>query len=86
MAQVTFLYFAWLRERVGCSEEVVDLPDGLATPLDVAGWLQSRGVGYADGFADPAKLRCAVDQQMVPMTSPLGSAKEIAFFPPVTGG
>jgi molybdopterin synthase sulfur carrier subunit len=80
------LYFAWVRERVGVGAERLDLPDGVSTPLDLAHWLAARGGGYAEAFADPARLRCAVDQDIVPLTTNLANAAEIAFFPPVTGG
>jgi sulfur-carrier protein len=80
------LYFAWVREKVGLGEEEVELPTALATPLALAQWLGSRGKGYGEAFADPAKLRCAVDQVMIMMDGPLPKASEIAFFPPVTGG
>jgi sulfur-carrier protein len=80
------LYFAWVREKVGTGDEHVDIPAEVTTPLELAQWLAARGGGYGDAFAEPARLRCAVDQQMVMMDDPLGSPKEIAFFPPVTGG
>jgi sulfur-carrier protein len=80
------LYFAWVREKVGVGEERLDIPADIGTPLALAQWLAERGDGYRDAFAEPSRLRCAVDQQMVPMDAPLASAKEIAFFPPVTGG
>ena len=84
---VTLLYLAWVREKVGITEEVIDtLPPGIETPSALALWLASRGEGYAAAFADLSRLRCAVDQQMTAMDGPLGNPAEIAFFPPVTGG
>ena len=84
---VTLLYLAWVREKVGVAEEVIDaLPPGIDTPSALALWLALRGEGYAAAFADLSRLRCAVDQQMTAMDGPLGNPKEIAFFPPVTGG
>lgn len=80
------LYFAWVRERVGIGGEKLDLPAHITTPMELADWLAGRGGGYADAFADPNSLRCAVDQQIVPMASLIGNARELAFFPPVTGG
>ena len=80
------LYFAWVRERVGVGAERIDLPAGISTPLDLARWLATRGGGYAEAFADPARLRCAVDQDIVSLTADLANAAEIAFFLPVTGG
>jgi molybdopterin synthase sulfur carrier subunit len=58
----------------------------VTTPAALIAWLSGRGIGYAEAFADPARLRCAVDQVMVSLDAPLGSAREIAIFPPVTGG
>jgi sulfur-carrier protein len=84
---VTLLYLAWVREKVGVAQEAIDtLPAGIDTPAALAGWLAQRGVGYADAFADLSRLRCAVDQRMVAMDTAFASPKEIAFFPPVTGG
>ena len=80
------LYFAWVRERVGVGAERIDLPAGIATPLDLALWLAARGGGYAEAFGDPSRLRCALDQDIVSLTADLANAAEIAFFPPVTGG
>ncbi len=83
---VTLLFFARVREAIGHASEQIDLPDDVTTPADLAGWLATRGPGYAAAFADPSRLRCAVDQAMVAMDGPLGQPLEIAFFPPVTGG
>lgn len=80
------LYFAWVRERIGIGSEHIDLPEGVITPADLAQWLATRGGGYAEAFNDPASLRCALDQEIAAMDAPIGSAKELAFFPPVTGG
>ena len=84
--QVRLLYFAWVREAVGVDDEAVDVPSAVATAAELIDWLATRGDGYAAAFADPERLRCAVDQVMVTLDAPLGSPKEIAFFPPVTGG
>jgi sulfur-carrier protein len=86
MVKVSLLYFAWVREAVGVGEELVDLPETLRTAADVIAWLAVRRGGYSCAFADASKLRCAVDQVMVALDAPLGRPKEIAFFPPVTGG
>jgi molybdopterin synthase sulfur carrier subunit len=83
---MTLIYFAWVRQKVGASEEQVELPPGVVTVGDLMAWLKSRGGGYADAFADPARLRAAVDQVHVNFDSPVDSADEVAFFPPVTGG
>lgn len=80
------LYFAWVRERVGVGGERLEIPTGVATLLDLAAWLAGRGGGYAEAFADPERLRCALDQEITPMTADLSQVREVAFFPPVTGG
>lgn len=83
---VTLFYFASVREAIGLGEEHVALAPDVSTPREVAAWLAGRGGGYATAFANLAKLRCAVDQQMTALDAPIGEASEIAFFPPVTGG
>lgn len=83
---VKLLYFAWVREKVGRSEETVDLPAGVATAADLIAWLKTRGPEYANAFQRADVVRVAIDQVHAPQNSPLGSAREIAFFPPVTGG
>jgi molybdopterin synthase sulfur carrier subunit len=83
---VTILYFAWVREKVGLSEEIVAPPASVHTVAALADWLASRGDGYADAFKDHKRVRAAVDQvHSAPGASIIG-AKEVAFFPPVTGG
>ncbi|UVO54096.1 molybdopterin converting factor subunit 1 [Sphingomonas sp. SUN039] len=79
---VTLLYFARVREALGTGEERIDLPDGVATVTDLADWLATRH----PVFADRDRLRVAVDQVMARFDTDIRSAKEIAFFPPVTGG
>ena len=86
MANVTLLYFARVREAVGLDEEQRDLPERLVTVRDLMSWLAGLDARYGQAFAAPEKLRCAVDQVMAAFDAPLGGAKEIAFFPPVTGG
>lgn len=83
---VTLLYFAWVREAIGTGEEAVDLPDDIATVEALAAWLVGRSAGHRTAFAEPTRLRAAVDQQFVPFDAAIGDAREIAFFPPVTGG
>lgn len=84
---VTLLYLAWVREKIGLVEEVIEaLPSSIDTPAKLAQWLTQRSEGHAAAFADLSRLRCAVDQQMTAMDTVLGTPKEIAFFPPVTGG
>ncbi|TPG12076.1 molybdopterin converting factor subunit 1 [Sphingomonas oligophenolica] len=85
--RVRLLYFAWVRERIGRGEEDVDPPASLASVADLVDWLATtRGAGYAEAFGDRHRLRAAVDQRFVPLTAAIGAAREIALFPPVTGG
>ena len=83
---VRLLYFAWVRERTGISSETVELPTGIATVADLMAWLRERGPQFASAFERLDVIRTAVDQTHVPHTTNLDGAKEIAFFPPVTGG
>lgn len=80
------LYFARLRQILGRAEEEADLPARVATVADVIEWLKGRDEGYAHAFADLRIIRAAVDQAHVPFDAPIANAREIAFFPPVTGG
>ncbi|MCL5777100.1 molybdopterin converting factor subunit 1 [Limibaculum sp. FT325] len=79
------LYFAWMRERVGAAAEEVD-PEGAATARELVERLRAREERYALAFADLAAVRVAVDQEMTDLDAPISGAREIAFFPPVTGG
>ena len=79
------LYFAWLRERVGTGEEEVE-PGEAATAGELVRTLIARDARYARAFEDLASVRVAVDQQMGDLETPIRGAREVAFFPPVTGG
>lgn len=79
------LYFSWLRERIGTAGEEVD-PGDAVTARDLIAALSTRSEAHAVAFADTAAIRVAVDQEMVEMDAPLAGAREVAFFPPVTGG
>jgi molybdopterin synthase sulfur carrier subunit len=80
------LYFAWVRQFVGKAEETFTLPADVGTVAQLAQRLAVRGDGYAQAFADPARLRAAVNHNHVDFESPIRDEDEIAFFPPVTGG
>lgn len=80
------LYFAWLRERTGKSEDNLAPPAEVTTARALVDWLRARGPGYEAAFADEKLIRCAIGQEFCPLDTPLGGAEEIAFFPPVTGG
>jgi len=83
---VKLIYFAWVRQKVGRAEEVVDVPAHVSTVGALAAWLQARGGGYADAFADLKRVRAAVNEEHADFSSAVGPADEVAFFPPVTGG
>ncbi len=78
------LYFSWLRERTGVASEEVEV--GAATARELVEALKTRGEGHALAFADLGAVRVAIDQEMADMDAPLSGAREVAFFPPVTGG
>ena len=80
------VYFAWVRERVGKPEEDVELPAGVATVSDLIDWLQRRGEEYAHAFENPKVIRAAIDRAHVKADTAIAGAREIAFFPPMTGG
>ena len=78
------LYFAWLRERIGAARE--DVATEAATVADLVEELRAREPRYAAAFADLGAIRVAIDQEMRDFDAPLAGAREVAFFPPVTGG
>ena len=80
------LYFAWVRERIGKTEEVVEPPAAVRTVGDLVAWLSKRGDEYAYAFENPKVIRAAIDRTHVKSDAALGDAGEIAFFPPMTGG
>jgi molybdopterin synthase sulfur carrier subunit len=79
-------YFAWVRERVGLSEEIVEPPPGVRTVGDLIAWLSGRGETYAHAFERPKVIRAAIDHVHVRPEAAITGAREIAFFPPMTGG
>jgi molybdopterin synthase sulfur carrier subunit len=83
---VRLRYFAWVRERIGKMEEEVDPPESVATVADLMVWLSGRGEEYAHAFANPAVIRAAIDHAHVRADAAISGAREVAFFPPMTGG
>jgi sulfur-carrier protein len=83
---VKALYFAWVRERVGLAEEEISPPASVTTVAELIAWLKRRGENYAAAFANERAIRAALDRRHVKMDQPIVAAKEIAFFPPMTGG
>ena len=84
--QISILYFAWLRERVGMSAESLTLPDGVDTVAALVDHLTARGGGHAAAFAIRGAIRCAINQEFAEPSAALHAGDEVAFFPPVTGG
>ncbi len=85
-APLTILYFAWLRERTGTSQESVTPPVEVVTVGELIAWLAARSPGHASAFANRRTVRCAVNQAFADPATPLHPGDEVAFFPPVTGG
>ena len=80
------LYFAWVRQRIGKSEEDIALTSDVSTVADLVAVLRARGGGYAEAFADSRRLRAARNHEHVRFDAELNENDEVAFFPPVTGG
>jgi sulfur-carrier protein len=83
---VKLLYFAWVRERIGKPDEVVEPPAEVRTIAELVAWLAGRGEEYAHAFENPKVIRAAIDRAYVRPDARLAGAREIAFFPPMTGG
>ncbi|MCF1707805.1 molybdopterin converting factor subunit 1 [Tabrizicola sp. J26] len=81
---IDILYFAWVRERIGLPRERIDTQ--AATVNDLVAELSAREERYAVAFADRAALRVALDQELSEFSAPLDGVREVAFFPPMTGG
>ncbi len=81
---IDVLYFAWLRERIGLPKERIDTT--ATTVADLVEELRSRDDRYAEAFRDIASVRVAIDQELTDFDAPIGEAREVAFFPPMTGG
>jgi len=79
-------YFAWVRERIGLAEEQVEPPAGVRTVGELIVWLSERGESYAHAFEKPKVIRAAIDHVHVRPDATIAGAREIAFFPPMTGG
>ncbi len=79
-------YFAWVRERVGRAEETLDPPSDVRTVGELMAWLSARSESYAHAFETPKVIRAAIDQVHVKPDAAIAGAREIAFFPPMTGG
>jgi len=80
------LYFAWVKEKTGIGAEEVDIPASVGTVAELMAWLKTRGPEFEHAFARSEVIRAAIDQSHVRHDAHLAGAREIAFFPPVTGG
>lgn len=79
-------YFAWVRERMGAADETVDLPADVTDVGALVAWLAARDARGQVAFAEPQRIRAAIDGVMMGHDAPLAGAREVALFPPVTGG
>ena len=86
MAETRLLYFSWIRERIGIEQETISVPPAVETVRDLIGWLTTRGDEFAYAFEVPEVVRVALDQNHVEHDTKIGGAREIAIFPPMTGG
>ena len=80
------VYFAWVRERIGRAEEEIAPPADVTTVGELIAWLSRRGEEYAHAFEKAAVIRAAIDRAHVRHDAKIAGAREIAFFPPMTGG
>ena len=80
------LYFAWVKEKAGIAAEEIDPPETIATIAELIDWLKARGPEFANAFARSEVIRAAIDRTHVRADAKIAGAREIAFFPPVTGG
>ena len=80
------LYFAWVKEKVGIAAEDIDPPKSVTTIAELIDWLKARGPEFANAFARSEVIRAAIDRTHVRHDAKIVGAREIAFFPPVTGG
>jgi sulfur-carrier protein len=83
---VKIIYLAWLRERIGTGSEMLDIPDDVKTAGALVAWLATLSDEHAEALKVPSVIRVAVDQEIIEADEYLGSPKEIALFPPMTGG
>jgi molybdopterin synthase sulfur carrier subunit len=79
-------YFAWMKRTVGVAEEEVTPPATVTTVGDLIAWLRQRSAGHAEALAEGAAFGAAIDKRTATFDAELGAAREIAFFPPFTGG
>lgn len=83
---IKLVYFAWVRERIGKGSEEIDLPEGVTTVGELIAHLSTFGEEYEAAFAVPKVIRAAIDEEHADHDEAIGTAREIALFPPMTGG
>lgn len=83
---VELLYFAWVRERIGLPGERVEPPVEVTDVRGLIAWLAGRSAGHQAALGDAHGVRVAVDQRFASLDAPLDGVREVALFPPVTGG
>ncbi|WP_349433757.1 molybdopterin converting factor subunit 1 [Pararhizobium sp. A13] len=86
MASVDLVYFAWVRERIGKAEETLELPESVVTAGDLLAHLKTLGEEYETALEHENVIRVAINQEHVDHNEPIAGAREIALFPPMTGG
>ena len=86
MSTMKLVYFALVRERIGKAEEEIVPPASVTTVAELMRWLRERGEEYAHAFENPKVIRAAIDKSHVRPDTAIAGAREIAFFPPMTGG
>jgi molybdopterin synthase sulfur carrier subunit len=80
------IYFARIREIIGCNDEKINLPDHVTTVGELLDYLSSQDEKYSHAFKEPSAIRIAVNQNYASFEFPIGNQDEIAIFPPMTGG
>lgn len=80
------LYFAWVKEKTGIAAEDISVPGNVSTVAELMTWLKTRGPQFAHAFERSEVIRAAIDQSHARPDAKIAGAREIAFFPPVTGG
>ena len=83
---ITIKYFAWLRERLGREAEDISLPPNVTTLAELIAHLKGKVEDYAYAFESEGVIRAALDKRHAPLSTAIGTAREVAFFPPMTGG
>lgn len=86
MSTINLVYFSWVRERIGKGEETLELPADVVTVADLLAHLKTLGEQYEAALEHQNVIRAAINQEHVEQGEPIAGAREIALFPPMTGG